>query len=293
MVELVVLHVVGALGVVGHFGVVVGVLPLRVHVRDVQEAVELVIAERGRQVLGVVPQVPLADQAGGIALALQERGEGDRLDRDAARIAVHGRIEDPVVDGELAGVDRRPGGRAGGLGVGRGEEQPLVGEAVDVRSRRAHGRAAAVDPEVAPAHVVGQEEEDVGLLAPGLRCRDAEVRADPAPPALGGRGERGRAVAVLRQLVPGELDLGAVGDPRLHVGLRGHQLLVETLGVGRLLLVFLVHLRVLVGLDDDVAVLGGGGLRLLQVLPLVVVVLPLRHAAGIGRGLGPEPSGQG
>jgi len=51
------------------------------------------------------------------------------------------------------------------LRVGRGEDETLVRDAIDVGCRIAHGLAAAVEAEVAVADVVEQENDDVGTLA--------------------------------------------------------------------------------------------------------------------------------
>ena len=61
--------------------------------------------------------------------------------------------------------DGGAGGRAGRLGIGRGQHETLAGETVDLGRGRADRDAAAIDAGIAPAHVVDQKDEDVRLAS--------------------------------------------------------------------------------------------------------------------------------
>jgi hypothetical protein len=65
----------------------------------------------------------------------------------------------------LTRMDGRARWRAGGGRIGRGQQQPLIGELVHGRGGIAHGDAATVEAWIAPADIVHQENEDIRLLA--------------------------------------------------------------------------------------------------------------------------------
>ncbi len=111
----------------------------------------------------VAGQVPLADREGRVAGGAQRLGE--RLDR---RVDLHRppgeagvEVRDPGEPRPVRvhpGLDRRPGRRAQRRGVVVREPDAVGGEPVD-RRRRDLG---SVGPDVAEAHVVEQDEHDVG-----------------------------------------------------------------------------------------------------------------------------------
>ena len=105
--------------------------------------------------------MPFADDAGGVAGPLEQRGHGraawfDEQPLDAGRDA--GAL---LAERIFAGQERVARRRADrGHRVRVGEAQPLRGEPVHV-GRLDFGRAVAT--EVAVADVIGQDEHDVGL----------------------------------------------------------------------------------------------------------------------------------
>ena len=100
-------------------------------------------------------QVPLADD-GRVVAGLVEQAGKRRLLLLVERIEVL----DAVSVGVLAGEDRRPAGRADGVGhEAVGEPHALRGDAVDLRGR-VDLRAVAADR--LGGVVVGHDEEDIG-----------------------------------------------------------------------------------------------------------------------------------
>ncbi len=148
----------------------------RVEVIEVAE--EFVEAVHRGQELVQVAQVVLAELAGGVAHRLQRRGDRRRLRRHADRRA-------GLADGRQAGADRQLAGdevgaarRAARLGVVVGEAHALGRQPVEVR-RPARHDALVVGADVEPADVVAHDEDDVGLLALGLRePRDRREKRD-------------------------------------------------------------------------------------------------------------------
>ena len=124
--------------------------------------------------VGPAAEVPLADVPGLVAAALQRGGQGGLFQRQVVDV---GRVDqaaaagmevpapgDPVghadVGGVLAGEDARPGRAADGAGgIGVGEPHAALGQAVEV------GRlveAAPLAAEVPPAHIIDENEDNVG-----------------------------------------------------------------------------------------------------------------------------------
>ena len=169
-----------------------GVAPLAVHVRHRQEAVEVVEAHVLRLRLHVLAEVPLAHGLRGVAAVGEELGQR-HLALESARLAVHRRALQPVAPRQAAREQRAPRRRARGLRVARREPEAAPGEGVDRRGGRAHRDAAPVAAEVAPAHVVEEDHQDVR----------------PAPRAGGVRGE----------LLPRRLRL--VGEDEGRFAMRG------------------------------------------------------------------------
>ena len=129
----------------------------------VEVAEELVEAVHGRQELILVAQMVLAELAGGVAVRLEQFGDGRVFLLQADVGAGHADLGQAGADRVLAGDE---GGAAGGaalLGVVVGEGDAFVADAVDVGRAIAH-LAAAVVADVPPADVVAPENENVGFL---------------------------------------------------------------------------------------------------------------------------------
>jgi hypothetical protein len=107
--------------------------------------------------------VPLADALRDVALLLEQQRHGDGA-VETARLAVHRRTQDAMVQRILTRMDGGSRRRAGGRRIGRREEQPFAGELVHHRRRIADGGAAAVEAGIHPANVVHEEDEDVRFL---------------------------------------------------------------------------------------------------------------------------------
>jgi hypothetical protein len=77
-------------------------------------------------------------------------------------------LEKPGAETALAGDERRAPGGAGLLGVVVGKDRALFGDAVDVGRAVAH-HTAVVRADVPVADIVAKDDEDVRLLALGLK----------------------------------------------------------------------------------------------------------------------------
>ncbi len=164
LVEGEVLHPPGPLLAVDHFGEEVRVPPFGVHVRDRQETVEVVEADVLGLGFDVLPDVPLAHRLGHVAVGREQLGQG-HLAVEPTGLAVHRRSEQAVAHGKPARHDRGPRRGAGRLRVARGQQLAAPGQPVDVRGWRPDRHSPAVTTEVTPAHIVEEDEQDVGLPA--------------------------------------------------------------------------------------------------------------------------------
>ena len=176
----------------------VGVVPEIGRLADPAAAVIVDLGETAvlRAVGVVVAEVPLAEQAGGVAVGFEQLADGDLV------FAQHGAAVDGVphagavgpVTGEQGGARRR----ARGSNVIVLELRRLGGEAVDVRG---FDDGIARETEVAVALVVGDDEDDVGLpRRRGRGCDSGEGEKDGqgerkkgAEAGHGGMGERAGA----------------------------------------------------------------------------------------------------
>ena len=104
---------------------------------------------------GVEAHVPLAAQEGPVARLPEGPGQGHGVRGKGGGVGGGQGVE---ARGVAAGHERRPGRRALGGDVVLAQLEPLRRQTVD---RRSEGPAAVV-AHVAPAEVVGQDEEDVG-----------------------------------------------------------------------------------------------------------------------------------
>jgi hypothetical protein len=126
----------------------------------VDVAVEMVEpAGVGEQATVGVAQVPLADAGGLVAGGFQGFREQVFIDGEAVgRPGANDGVDHAIADGHAAGEEGGAGGGAEGEGVAAGEFDAFFGDAVYVE----RGGAAAVEADVAPAEVVGEEDDEVG-----------------------------------------------------------------------------------------------------------------------------------
>src|SRR5207237_4647567 len=123
------------------------------------------------QGVGRAAEVPLADAGGGVTELLEPVGHR-RLGERQAEAAPAGpatAVELVAEAGRVAaGQEAGPaGGAVGGGDVAVGESHAVLGDGVDVRRRDVlHD---PLEPELAPADVVGQEDDDVRLADVGGR----------------------------------------------------------------------------------------------------------------------------
>ena len=148
--------------------------------------------------LPVPAEMPLPEGCGGMATAAEELGERRPLgveDRLVKRL--HDPVElPPVIAAVEEGVAARRADPRRAVGVG--EPGPRARQAIEVRGR--DFRIGVVGPEVAVAHVVGVEDDDVGGLGRRLGGGsdhgpdDEEHRPEQTHPGIdtgrGGNGDR-------------------------------------------------------------------------------------------------------
>ena len=158
------------------------VAPLAVHIGVLGEAhivgshvdIEATAGRAASRTIAAAPEVPHADQGRGVPLAAQHvsdcLGVGGELIVAAGRNHLHVGLPRRValVDHRVDAVARRvlPGQQAGpsrgairGTGVTLGEDRAGAGEFVEVRRVDV---PVAGETWVAPAHVIDQDEDDVG-----------------------------------------------------------------------------------------------------------------------------------
>ena len=105
-------------------------------------------------------EVPLSHVAGGITLGAEELGEGDFARAQVHLAALGDPREHAVPVRGAAGEDGRAGGTADGTrGVALSEPGSLPRERVEVGGL---DHRMAVDAEISPAEIVGEEDDDVG-----------------------------------------------------------------------------------------------------------------------------------
>ena len=128
--------------------------------------------------LPVPAEMPLPDSCGGVATAAEEFGECRPLgveDRLVERL--HDPVElPPVIAAMKEGIAARRADPRRTVGVG--EPGSFAHQSIEVRGR--DFRVGVVGPEVAVAHVVGIEDDDVGKRGIGgrARCRPDDDRGD-------------------------------------------------------------------------------------------------------------------
>jgi hypothetical protein len=143
-------------------------------------------------------EVPLADEAGGVAERAQDLGEGllggGQTDGGILRAPGEGALVAEAL-GIAAGDQAGAVGRAVGVGdVGAGKDHAAGGDAVEPGGGDFLG---AVEADVAVAELVGEDDDDVGR-AGGRGClesggqRDEEGREGKAQRRAGKHGGEGR-----------------------------------------------------------------------------------------------------
>ncbi len=148
--------------------IVIGLrLLFRVEVIEIAE--ELVEAVIGRQVLVPVAKMVLAELAGGIAVVLQQIGDGRAPLRYAVIGAGHADGQKTRSERVLPEDERRASGRAALLGVVVREQRAFLGDAIDVGRLVPH-HAQVVGADVAPSHVVAPDHQDVRLFLGPRGC---------------------------------------------------------------------------------------------------------------------------
>ena len=136
----------------------------------IQVAPEFLEAVRGRQRVGVIAEMVLAELAGVVAEIEQELGDRRRAGPQIGRAARQLRRDHAGAQRMHAGEEGVAPGRAALLGVVVREDRTFVADAIDV-GRLADHQAAMVDARLHNADVVAHDEEDVGLLRRLLLCR--------------------------------------------------------------------------------------------------------------------------
>ncbi len=170
-----------------------------VHVVRIGDPEVVVETVRHGQEGGQVPEVPLADGRGRVPACPENLGNRDLgggqpaggIRIEDALVVIHG--VEAGADGQAAGEEGGAAGRANGLA--HVEARPLLpfgGHAIEARS--ADG-GVAEHAEVAPPHVVGQDDHDVGR-AGGAAARGATRPRPASASAAATLGTRGGAKPV-------------------------------------------------------------------------------------------------
>ena len=119
-------------------------------------------AVRGRQRIGVVAEMVLAELAGVVAEIAQEPGERRGAGPQIGGAARQLRRDHAGAQRMHAGEEGIAPGRAALLGIVGHELRAFIADAVDVGRFPDH-QAAVVDARLHPADVVAHDEQDVGL----------------------------------------------------------------------------------------------------------------------------------
>ena len=138
-------------------------------VEVIQVAPEFLEAVRGRQRVGVVAQMVLAELAGVVAEIEQDLGDRRGAGTQVGRAARQLRRDHAGAQRMHAGEEGIPPRRAALLGVVVREQRTFLADAIDV-GRLADHQAAMVDARLHNADVVTHDEEDVGFLRRLLLC---------------------------------------------------------------------------------------------------------------------------
>ena len=130
-------------------------------VRDAIPLVEALV--RGEPALGVA-EMPLAEHARGVSGIGQHLSHGDLPLDEAVNTSTERDRTIAGTDRVAAGHDRGPRRRALRLNIKVGQAQALRGESVDPGRRCSADDPPAVEAGLAPAEVVHEDQDDVGLF---------------------------------------------------------------------------------------------------------------------------------
>ena len=117
----------------------------------------------GRQRIGVVAEMVLAELAGVVAEVEQELGERRGAGLQVRRAAGQLRRDHAGAQRMHAGEEGIATRRAALLGVVVGEHRAFLADLVDV-GRLSDHQAAMIDARLHPADIIAHDEEDVGFL---------------------------------------------------------------------------------------------------------------------------------
>ena len=156
-----------------------------------QRAVGVVEAEKVRPPVGLRAEVPLADQAGVVADALERHGQRDRVPGQRPLVLRAGHSEAAP---EAAGHQGRAGGATDRGHVVLGKFNALAGYPVETRRRR----IAAMEGHVGIAQVVGHDEDEIRLLGRPERQGGAQQK----------QAEEGRSHGILVRVQRGAVQHG-------------------------------------------------------------------------------------
>ncbi len=138
----------------------------------IQVAPVFLEAMRGRQRVGVVAEMVLAELAGVVAEIKQELGERRGTGPQIGRAAGQLRRNHAGAQRMHAGEEGVAAGGAALLGIVMREYRAFIADAIDV-GRLADHQAAMIDARLVEADVVTHDEEDIGFLCRLCGCRRA------------------------------------------------------------------------------------------------------------------------
>jgi hypothetical protein len=123
-----------------------------------------------------IAEVVLAELAGGVALGLEQLGDGHIAGLQALRGAGHADLGVARAQTALAGNERGAPRRAALLGVVVRENHAFLGEPVNVGCSEAH-QSHRIGADVGLADVVAPDDDDVGFLVLRLRVGSGKQEA--------------------------------------------------------------------------------------------------------------------
>src|SRR6058998_2441134 len=132
-------------------------------VQVIEVAEELIETMHRRQVFVSVAQVVLAELGGGVAVRLEQLGDGGILRAHALGGARQAHLAQSRAEDALTHDESRSPRRATLLRVAVGKHHPFVGDAIDVGRLIAH-HPPTVTAEVPVTDIVAPDDEDIGFL---------------------------------------------------------------------------------------------------------------------------------
>jgi hypothetical protein len=165
----------------------VGVDP-RIIGEEILHRIEAVVDRHG---VDRVAQMPLSRKIGLVAVLPEKLCDGRRLRSDLVRIAGRDHHRKGGAYWDASGNERGAAGRAACLAVPLCKRRAAGRELVEDGRRRVAGLAAAKRAEIAPAGIVGHDDDDIGPLVLRLgarrqRCQDKRRghSAETAPKSI-------------------------------------------------------------------------------------------------------------